>query len=260
MMLVICVVGRARQVGKTSLIEGLTERFTGEGFRVATVKHIHGSFDTAKKDTWRHLEAGATITVASTQTEVVAIKRSVNPPLEEALEAVYVEPDLVLVEGYKRSSNPKILCTDTASDALAAMKDIPHIIMVSGSIASKAGEREKFRAEFPETEVYSFEELVSAVKEMLAKEVLRSLPGLNCGHCGHDMCLGLAKVILRGEATVEDCEVLSTNIATLKVDGGIIPVGKFPQEILRGVTLGVLKALKGVGEHPKNIEVSIRID
>jgi molybdopterin-guanine dinucleotide biosynthesis protein B len=255
-----CVIGRGRSKGKTWLIEKLIETFMGEGLRVATVKHIHGTFDTAKKDTWRHLEAGATVTIASTPTEVVAIRRSTAPSLGEALEAIYVEADLVLVEGYKMSPHPKILCAETASDARVAINDVHNIVMVSGSIARNLEERKRLQAAFPEIGVYSLEELVPVIKEMLVKEILQSLPGLNCGHCGHDTCLGLAKVIVTGEATKEDCEVLSTNVATLKVDGIVTPLGKFPQEVLRGVTLGVLTSLKGVSKHLKNIEVTIKTD
>ena len=257
MPLILCVVSRVRERGKTCLIEQLTKRFTGEGFRVATVKHIHGSFETAKKDTWRHLEAGAALTVASTSTEVVTIRRSVDPSLGEALESIYVKPDLVFVEGYKRASNPKVLCADTLSDVQAAMREISNIIIVSGSIADKSGERERLKAIFPEIEVCNLEEIVSAIKERLMEEVFRSLPGLNCGHCGYESCLGLAKAILRGEADMKDCEVLATDISTLKVDDKIIPISRFPQEVIRGVMLGVISSLKGVGKHPKKIEIRI---
>lgn len=258
MPLILCVVSRARERGKTVLIEQLTRRFTSEGFRVATVKHIHGSFDTAKKDTWRHLEAGAALTIASTPTEVAAIRRSRNPSLEEALESIYVNPDIVFVEGYKQSSYPKVVCADNVSDAQAAIKEIPSITMVSGSIANNMSEKEKLKSMFPEIEVRNLEELVSSIKEMLIKEFLRRLPGLNCGHCGYDSCLGLARAILRKKATIEDCEVLATDISTLKVDDKIIPIGKFPQEIIRQVTLGILSSLKDVGKHPKKIEIKIK--
>lgn len=260
MPLTICVVSRTQRSGKTALIEQLTKRFTSEGFRVATVKHISGSFDTARKDTWRHLEAGAAITVASTSKEIVAIKRTANPPLKEALNAIYIEPDLVLVEGYKKSSVPKILCTDMADDAAAALKEISNIVMVSGYIASRSREREKFQKEFPETPVYNFEELVSALKEKLIRSIVRRLPGLNCGHCGYDTCLEFAKAVLKGEAIMQDCEVLATNIATLKVDGKNIPVMNFVQQIIRGVTLGVLGTLKGVKKHPNCIEIKVKAD
>ena len=257
---VICVVSRTKGRGKTALIERLTERFTSEGFRVATVKHISGFFETAKKDTWRHLEAGAAITVASTPNEIIAITRTKNPPLERALDAIYIKPDLILVEGYKKSSYPKILCTDTAEEAQAALKEISNVVMVSGLISSNVEEKERFESRFPDTPVYDFEEVVSALKERLADSILRGLPGLDCKHCGYDSCRDFARAVLRGEATMKDCEVLATDIATLKVDGKNVPLGKFPQQIIRGVILGVLDALKGVRKHPQRIEITVKAD
>ena len=172
MPLVICVVSRTKGRGKTALIERLTKRFTSEGFRVATIKHISRCFDAAKKDTWRHLEAGAVITVASTPNEIVTITRTKNPPLEKALDAIYIKPELILVEGYKMSSYPKILCADTAEDAQAALKEISNIVMVSGSISSNVEEKERFETKFPKTPVYDFEEVTSALKEMLEQYLI----------------------------------------------------------------------------------------
>jgi len=257
MPLVVCVVSRARGRGKTGLVERLAKRFSSEGFIVATVKHISGSFDTAKKDTWRHLEAGAIMTVASTSNEMVTITRTKNPTLKKALDAIYIKPDLIFVEGYKKSSYPKILCADTAEEAQAAVKEISNIVIVSGLIASNSEEKEKFEEEFPKNPIYDFEEVVSELKEMMIDSILKSLPGLNCKHCGYDSCREFAKAILSGEATMRQCEVLATDIATLKVDGKTVPVGKFPQQIIRGVTLGLLETLKGVRKHPHRIEILI---
>lgn len=257
---VICVVSRTKGRGKTALIKRLTERFTSEGFRVATVKHVSGFFDTAKKDTWRHLEAGAVMTVASTPNEIVAITRAKNPPLERALDAIYIKPELIIVEGYKSSSYPKILCAHTAEEAQAAQKEISNVVMVSGLISSNVEEKEKFESKFPDTPVYDFEEVVSALKEMLADSILKGLPGLDCKHCGYDSCRDFAKAILRGEAAIKDCEVLTTDMATLKVDGKNVPIGRFPQQIIRGVILGVLDTLKGVKKHPQRIEITVKAD
>jgi molybdopterin-guanine dinucleotide biosynthesis protein B len=260
MPLVVCVVSRTRGKGKTRLIERLAKRFNSEGFMVATVKHISGSFDTAKKDTWRHLEAGAIMTVASTSDEIVTIARTKNPPLEKALDAIYMKPEVILVEGYKKSSHPKILCADTAEEAQAALEEIPKIVMVSGSISSNLEEKERFKSKFPKTPVYHFGEVVSALKEMLTNSILRSLPGLNCKHCGYDSCRDFANAIIKGEATIRDCEVLATDIATLKVDGKNIPIGKFPQQVVRSIVLGVLDTLKGVRKRPHRIEISVNVD
>jgi len=258
MTLIICVVSKARARGKTALVERLTSRFSSEGFSVATVKHTSGSFDTAKKDTWRHLEAGAVVTVASTPNEIVVITRRKKPSLEKALDAIHVEPELILVEGYKRFSYPKILCADTAEEGQAIIKQISNVVMVSGRISGSVKEKERFQTKFPDIPVYDFEEMVSALKGMLVKSILGSLPGLNCKHCGYDSCLDLAKAIIGGEATKKDCEVLAMNITTLKVDGKNIPIGKFPQQIIRNLVMAVLDTLKGVGKHPQYVEITVK--
>lgn len=258
MTLVICVVSKVSSRGKTTLVERLTERFTKEGFSVATVKHIDGSFDTDKKDTWRHLEAGAGVTVAATPKEVVGISRVENPSLERALECIHFEPDLIFVEGYKGSSYPKILCADTAEEAHTLLERISNVVMVSGKSSDKVKEREKFQRKLPEIPVYDFEETVSKLKGMLVNSILKDLPNLNCGHCGFDSCLELAKAIVGGEATEEDCEVLTTDIAMLKVDGEKVPLGKFPQKIIRNLVMGVLDTLKDVREEPHRVEIIVK--
>ena len=258
MSLVICVVSTGRRKGKTAVIERLTKRFASQGLRVATVKHITGHFDAAEKDTWRHLEAGATVTVASTPREIVVITKSMNLSLEKALEHIHVQTELTFVEGYKNSSYPKILCADTAEDAKSALKEISNVVMISGEILNSVMEREKLEAEFEEPPVYDFEEMVSALKEMLEDSITESLPGLNCKECGYDSCLDLVKATLAAEATVKDCKVRETNVAYLKVDGKMIPIGKFPQEIIRGMTLGMVESLKGVKRNPCRIEITVK--
>jgi hypothetical protein len=46
----------------------------------------------------------------------------------------------------------------------------------------------------------------------------------------------------------------------LKVDGKTISIGKFPQQIIRGVTLGIINSLKGVKKHPHTVEINVRTD
>lgn len=59
---------------------------------------------------------------------------------------------------------------------------------------------------------------------------------------------------------MQDCEVLTTSIATLSVDGKNVPMMKFVQQIIRGVTLGIVNTLKGVKRHPNRIEISVKAD
>jgi hypothetical protein len=65
---------------------------------------------------------------------------------------------------------------------------------------------------------------------------------------------------LRGEVTMDDCEGLATNIATLRVDGENIPIMKFVQKIIRSVTLGITKTLKGVKRHFSYVEIMVKVD
>ncbi|UCD96074.1 MAG: molybdopterin-guanine dinucleotide biosynthesis protein B, partial [Candidatus Bathyarchaeota archaeon] len=188
MALIICVVGKGRASGKTHLVETLTEKFTSESFRVATVKHLHRQFDSTDKDTWRHLEAGAVITVAATPTEIITMRRRAAPSLDEVLKTIDVAVDLVFVEGYKKSQYPKILAANTAAEALAAMKDSSNIITITGPIAGRPKEQEILKEKHREIKILDLEDAVSVVKEMLTKDILGSLPGLNCGHCGRDTC------------------------------------------------------------------------
>ena len=90
--------------GKTELVVGLLESLIEEGLAVCTVKHSPGehSLDEEGKDTWRHREAGANLTVFST-----GIETTIMIPEERELEEIvgllsnFSEYDLVIAEGYK---------------------------------------------------------------------------------------------------------------------------------------------------------------
>ncbi|MBY8989059.1 MAG: molybdopterin-guanine dinucleotide biosynthesis protein B [Candidatus Lokiarchaeota archaeon] len=169
MTYVICVVGRGRRSGKTSLIEGLTKALTEDGFVVATVKNIHCSFDTPEKDTWKHLEAGASVTVATTPTNLIVIKKINNPTIDDVLKHIHNNHDILFVEGFKKSLYPKILCTNDFSDAKNMMKESSNIIMVSGNITNKKNEIEQFKQKFPEIQVYTLKEITQVLREILIK-------------------------------------------------------------------------------------------
>jgi hypothetical protein len=64
--------------------------------------------------------------------------------------------------------------------------------------------------------------------------------------------------IIKGKAQKETCAVLTIDTTILKVDNKVIPMGKFPQEVFRGVVLGLLTSLKGVQECPRHIEIQVR--
>src|SRR5690606_34652806 len=98
--------------GKTTLIERLIPDFTGRGLRVSLVTHAHHRFDIdrAGKDSWRHREAGATevlVTSSMRWALMHELRGAPEPTLEEQL-ARLSPCDLVLVEGFKHASIPKL--------------------------------------------------------------------------------------------------------------------------------------------------------
>lgn len=97
--------------GKTTLMERLVATLTRRGLSVSTVKHVHHDVDLDQpgKDTWRHREAGAQEVVLASAKRFAILRehRGPEPELTEVL-ARLAPVDLVLVEGYKRDTHPKI--------------------------------------------------------------------------------------------------------------------------------------------------------
>ena len=99
--------------GKTTLVERLVTELSARGYRVATVKHAHHSFDIDHEgtDSFRHRAAGAR-EVAIVSGRRWALVHEIDateaePSLEEIL-ARLSPSDLVIVEGYKRDHHKKI--------------------------------------------------------------------------------------------------------------------------------------------------------
>ncbi len=101
-----------KNAGKTGLMERLVEEITGRGFTVSTIKHAHHTFDVDQpgKDSYRHRKAGAREVLLASGARwalMHELAEEAEPPLEMLLSKL--EPvDLVLVEGYKRDTHPKV--------------------------------------------------------------------------------------------------------------------------------------------------------
>ena len=94
--------------GKTAYLEQLIPCLAQLGLTAAVVKHdVHGLvLDRPGKDSHRLFQAGAEATAVVCGGEVL-LHRCTEPTLEEVL-ALLPPSDLVLVEGFKASSYPKI--------------------------------------------------------------------------------------------------------------------------------------------------------
>lgn len=97
----------------TGLIAALTRR----GYRVASAKHCHESFqlDVEGKDSWKHKQAGAVTALISNRNQVGVIATTPQPlSLDELCERYARDADLLLAEGYSWEPHPKILVTSRA--------------------------------------------------------------------------------------------------------------------------------------------------
>jgi molybdopterin-guanine dinucleotide biosynthesis protein B len=98
--------------GKTTLLTKVIPRLTARGLTVSTVKHAHGGFDVDQpgKDSHSHRIAGATEVLVGSATRwalVHELRGAPEPTLGELL-AKLAPADLVIVEGYKRETHPKL--------------------------------------------------------------------------------------------------------------------------------------------------------
>lgn len=97
--------------GKTTLIERLIPLLVRHGLRIGTVKH-HGEsspFDTPGKDTYRHRQAGALITVGISPVEMAVFENvTKEEPLIETISRYMHDIDICIVEGFKSENIPKI--------------------------------------------------------------------------------------------------------------------------------------------------------
>ena len=98
--------------GKTTLIERLIPRFVVQGLVVSLVKHAHHEFDIdrAGKDSHRHRQAGCSEVLVTSAVRWALMHELRGAPeftLAAALERL-TPCDLVLVEGFKAASIPKL--------------------------------------------------------------------------------------------------------------------------------------------------------
>ena len=101
--------------GKTTLLEGLLPRLIAAGVSVSTIKHAHHNFDVDQpgKDSHRHRTAGAREVLVARGRRFALMHEIANTPGEDepgldALLARLAPVDLVLIEGFKSWTHPKL--------------------------------------------------------------------------------------------------------------------------------------------------------
>jgi len=224
--------------GKTTLTHALARELTGRGHEVAVIKHTSHRLDLPGKDTDVLGEAVSRVGFISPQESGVFWKKPLS--LENIIP--YLEADVLLVEGFKAEKTfPRIVCLsgqpkdENLDDGLA--------LCVVGPVI------EGLKLDASHLSLDEIGEIANLVEEEAFK-----LPHLDCGGCGFETCYELAREIVKGDRSVEDCTSLQP-VTEVRVDGELMPMNPFISDIVRGTILGMLSPLKGF----KKGEIEIRI-
>ncbi len=107
---IISIVGKS-EAGKTTLLEGLVTELKQRGYRVAVIKHTGEDFelDERGKDTWRLSQAGSEVVAISSFSKLAVIRQVERDlSLQELSDFIGWDHDIILTEGFRRSSTPRI--------------------------------------------------------------------------------------------------------------------------------------------------------
>jgi len=107
---VVVFVSRKSGTGKTTLLTGVLKCLKERGYRIGTVKHSFHPIqvDHEGKDSFRHFDAGAEVTVVSGPGIMATIRRIGAPSMDEICGEASRGVDIVLIEGFKDLPHPKI--------------------------------------------------------------------------------------------------------------------------------------------------------
>ena len=106
---VVAVIGHSGS-GKTTFLEKLIPELTLRGLKVGSIKHdVHGfEMDKPGKDSWRHKHAGTSTTIISSPYQIGMVMDVEHDYQPDELLILFDGMDIVLTEGYKGSSLPKL--------------------------------------------------------------------------------------------------------------------------------------------------------
>jgi molybdopterin-guanine dinucleotide biosynthesis adapter protein len=124
--------------GKTTLLARLIPALVADGCSVSTIKHAHHDFDVDEpgRDSHTHRIAGATEVLVSSARRwalMHELRGAQEPSLKELL-AHLSGVDLVLVEGFKRETHPKLEIHRPSVGKPLLQPEDPHIVAVASDV------------------------------------------------------------------------------------------------------------------------------
>jgi len=216
---IIAVVG-SRKSGKTTTVETIVRQLTQKGYRIATAKHIHEpnfTIDAKGKDTWRHAQAGAHITVGVSQNELATIKKADTTKfnLSDITQNCEDNTDIIILEGFRDLiaqdlTVPKIVSAKTGEEIEEAMHSFKPILAFTGPIS---------RAETATLKLPYID--IKKEPEKLAETIEKRV----------------APIIQKRREAKETLRI--------GINGKILPLNPYVQRVARNVLFAIVSTLKG---------------
>ncbi|MDP3429970.1 MAG: molybdopterin-guanine dinucleotide biosynthesis protein MobB [Desulfomicrobium sp.] len=212
-----------KKSGKTTLVLELARELTARGRKVAAVKFTHHGLDLDGTDTARF--AQECVSVAGIGPRTTTLLWNSARQLQDILPLLGA--DIVLVEGGKSLTwLPRFVVLGSGEDEATLANGLALATWGAGDLdgVRKAG---------------SVAELAT-----LAESRAFSLPGLDCGACGRDSCLALAREVVAGVAEPAACTAMNAKLV-VRVDGRRLALNPFVDRLVTGTIRGLLTELKG---------------
>ena len=252
---IIAVIGHKKS-GKTSLIEDLIRSLRSEGLKVMSAKHVDlkgFTLDQEQTDTWRHSKAGANPVICISESEIAIIRKNGEGEFSiKDLTRHGGDADVILLEGFSRwilkdEDVGKIVMIRDRSELKEYLENVKGPVLAFCSYRKDIVGEELLDAEA------EFSRIISAVNNfiydrMRLNNILKHLPGLNCGKCGYRSCLELAKAVMSGKASVRECAVRRSKEkikTSILIDDKRIPTIPYISEFIRRTILAMISTLKG---------------
>ena len=143
--------------GKTTLVEKIVHALAERKIKVATIKHHgHGGFpEVAQKDSERHRKAGAVVSSVEGAGLLSLSSLREEWSLQEIIRLYeFFEVDIILIEGYKKESYPKVVLLRSEED-VELLHKVENIVAVITWYDATTNLREKYKVfHIAEDELY----------------------------------------------------------------------------------------------------------
>lgn len=222
--------------GKTTLAIDLCNYFNSKGIKTGVVKFVHHSLDKEGTDTEKISKAAfCVVGLSDEETSIVWKKKSF---LIDVIPLMKV--DVLLIEGGRDEINymPRIILP----------KEEKEIEELDNGLSLAVW------GEFEHSKILCVKDVKELGELILSKGFM--LPNINCGDCGRENCYELAKEIVLGKASVEECKSLAPEGVEVKINDQPMALNPFVSAIVENTIKGLLSCLKG---YSPGSDISIKI-